>query len=364
MLQQGDHRFIDEPAVVGVVALRLQIDSRFDEAVDRRLRQWKSHGDIYILHLLRDRVEHRQQQGFVAQHHRILLLLSAGSKSGAHPLGQEAGLRILGRSRDIADFLGESQRVEIALGQFVGEVHQIPFQEFTRLMLVDSLGVEYVIIPVEQGLARLLQYLEQLKLHLVEHIEAHEHILVVGELFGIKLFDDTAVEHPFIGNALLRQIVAEAVVDRTQLIPQRDELLLQHGALFDGEILEKQLDGLLLFLVQEVIFICQFLEVLQVAEQLVGIDPIFVDIIEIANQQFAPKVEIVQRLLTLGGFSKHLVEFAHQPDRVARFQIRQLLKQITDAHGSRRPDGAVGFTSQVFIEEQVGPFVGEDQYSA
>ena len=119
------------------------------------------------------------------------------------------------------------------------------------------------------------------------------------------------------------------------------------------------MDGFLLFLVHEGVVVHHGTQVLQVAEHLMGVYHVLVRIIEIAKEQFAPKVEIVQRFLALRVGAEHLVEFAHQFHRIAHFARRKVPEQIADADVCRRPNGRFGLLSQVFVEEKAGTLVRE-----
>ena len=61
-----------------------------------------------------------------------------------------------------------------------------------------------------------------------------------------------------------------------------------------GEVLEKLLYGFFLLLVEEVVVVHDVLQILQVAEQLVGIYQVLVGIVEVADKQLAPEIEIIQ----------------------------------------------------------------------
>lgn len=58
------------------------------------------------------------------------------------------------------------------------------------------------------------------------------------------------------------------------------------------------------------------LQFLQIAEELVGIYEVFVHVVEVADEQFSPEVEVIQSLFTVGLFAEHLIQFAYQADGV------------------------------------------------
>ena len=124
------------------------------------------------------------------------------------------------------------------------------------------------------------------------------------------------------------------------------------------------LDGGFLFLVHEGVVVHQCAEVLKVGKQLFGVYQILVGIIEVAQEEFSPEVEVIQGFLALGGLPEDFVEFANQFDRIACFPFGKAPEQFTDADGGRRPQRLVGLLCQIFVEEQSGPFVGEYQCRA
>ena len=85
---------------------------------------------------------------------------------------------------------------------------------------------------------------------------------------------------------------------------------------------------------------------------------VFVYVIEIADEQFSPEVEVIQSFFAAGLFAEHLIQFAYQADRVTGLQWRELPEQFADADVGRRPQRAVRFSCQIFVEEQTGTFVG------
>ena len=257
------------------------------------------------------------------------------------------------------------QDIEGSFGQLVGKQLQIAQDKFARfvhvgrLLFVGQAGVEHVIIPVEHGFARILQALEEAGLYLVQHVEAHEDVAVVAQPVRIKLLYYMAVHHAFVCDAQFGEVLPVVPVDVSQLVPKGDELLFELRAFVDGEVLEKLLYGFFLLLVEEVVVVHDVLQILQVAEQLVGIYQVLVGIVEVADKQLAPEIEIIQRLFAVRFFAEHFVQFAHQPDRVAGFQRRKAAEQFADVDICGRPQRAVALSRQVFVEEQAGTFVGE-----
>ena len=86
---------------------------------------------------------------------------------------------------------------------------------------------------------------------------------------------------------------------------------LEKGMISYRKILEELPDSLFLLFVQKVIVIHQVLQVLQIAEEFVCIYHVLIYIIEVADKQFSPKVEIIHRLLALCFFLEHFIKFAN-----------------------------------------------------
>ena len=80
--------------------------------------------------------------------------------------------------------------------------------------------------------------------------------------------------------------------------------------------MEELADGFFLLLVKEVVAVHDVLQFLQIAEELVGIYEVFVHVVEVADEQFSPEVEVIQSLFTVGLFAEHLIQFAYQADGV------------------------------------------------
>ena len=68
-------------------------------------------------------------------------------------------------------------------------------------MLLDLLGIEYIIIPIEHGFICVLQQFEELVFYFIQYIKTDEYIFVILEPVSIELLDDITVEHTFVGNA-------------------------------------------------------------------------------------------------------------------------------------------------------------------
>ena len=62
-----------------------------------------------------------------------------------------------------------------------------------------SVQVVMVEIPVEVSLTLVLQCREQLLLHRLQEVKAHEKIMVIGECHRVGLFSHAAIEGSLVG---------------------------------------------------------------------------------------------------------------------------------------------------------------------
>ena len=320
MLQHDDDGGVVIASRVGVIAFGLEADEGADEAVDGRLGEGEAHGDVDVPHGVGGQgVEDGLEERLVAEDDGGLGLLLA--QVGAQPVGEEACLRVLRRGGDVLDFLVSGEGVEVGFGQLGGEVAEVASDELARLV-VGGVEVADVVVPVEERLPGSLEFLEEEVLHAVEDVETDEDVVLVGQGGGIERFAGFAVEHALVGDVLCGEVVAEAVVDVAQDVPQGDEALFELGSLADGEVAEELTDGVRLLVVEEVeCVVC--LEVLEVGEEPVGVDAVLVDVIEVADEQLAPEVEFVECLVAPGGIAEDLVEAAHEFDGVAHAAVGQ-----------------------------------------
>ena len=144
------------------------------------------------------------------------------------PVAHIACLNVLGWSADEGELLagiGEiAEDVGIAFVELVGE-HLPELAEIVSGFVcgVHVVGVE---VPVETGLALLLELAAERGFHLLHHVEAHEEIEVVVEV-GVVSFGNVAIEHALVGNLLFAQALAELVVDVVEVRPEVQEALFQ-----------------------------------------------------------------------------------------------------------------------------------------
>ena len=78
------------------------------------------------------------------------------------------------------------------------------------------------------------------------------------------------------------------------------------------------------------------MQVAQVGQHAVGIGHILVDIVEVAEQQLSPTIELIKRFRRTSHSAERLMEQADRLNRVGNLQVALLTEQIAD--------GDVGWT--------------------
>ena len=217
-------------------------------------------------------------------------------------------------------------------------------------------AVIVVEIPVELGPGGRGQVLEQLFLALRQRIEARNDEAartVETELAAAQPLDGRALHHAAIGDSQLLETLAEAVVERPERLPERQEaaLLLREVGLLAESRPEGADEPLLLGReVREVGF--ELLEFRKVAQQHVGIDPVLVDGVEIREEHLAPEVKAVEGLVV--EFAVDFVELGDQPHAVGRPQPRNLRHQLVDGRPAGLPERPADQIRKSVGEEDTG----------
>ena len=271
---------------------------------------------------------------------------------------QVARLSVFRRRLDEFDLLVTVQPVEAGRRKFRGKISQVPADELAGF--VRLLEVEHIVVPIEHGLACIVQFAEQAVFHLVQYVESDEYISFIRQLFHTERVCHFAVEHPLVGDSLRFQTLLVLPVDFAQRVPHQGKPALQSGIVLDGEVVEELADCLFLFILHEVEALGHVVEVFQVAEKRIGICHILVGVVEVAYHHFAPEIEVVKRLVAARDLNVRSVEVAHQLHRIADEKARRLSEQFADAQVGRRPEWLLRFFGEVFVEKQSGAFVRED----
>ena len=207
----------------GRLVLRHLHDERGHEGVGERI----AGGDVHALYLVGQAMDDGRQQMLVAKDDGRLAAVGY-AVALLQPVAHVACLNVLGRRADEGELLagiGEvAEDVGIAFVELVGE-HLSELAEIVSGFVrgVHVVGVE---VPVEAGLALLLELAAYRGFHLLHHVEAHEEIEVVVEV-GVVSFGNVAIEHALVGNLLFAQALAELVVDVVEMRPEVQEALFQ-----------------------------------------------------------------------------------------------------------------------------------------
>src|SRR5690606_2128276 len=108
-----------------------------------------------------------------------------------------------------------------------------------------------------------------------------------------KLLGDTPMEHPFERTACFQQERAKACVDLGKCPPKADELLLVMRLML-VKISPKVIEKSSLFIREVIEAGVEFLLMTQVLEQMTRLDHVLVRFVEVAQEHFAPEVEMFQ----------------------------------------------------------------------
>ena len=177
--------------------------------------------------------------------------------------------------------------------------------------------IKRVVIPVEQGFSTLVEFAEKSMFHFVQHVEPDKDIAFIGQLADVQMFQDMTVQHAFVGQILFFQAFFETGIDRAKRIPKVGKSGFEFSSLFHGEIPEKLAERFFLSLFQKCLVVGHTVQVAQITEKFIGVDQIFVGIIKVTDEQFAPEIEVIKGFFASGHVSEYFVEFADQFHRIA-----------------------------------------------
>ena len=171
-------------------------------------------------------------------------------------------------------------------------------------------------------------------------------------------FHHASVECSFVGKSLLFKALVEGFIDVSELVPEREEFLLELGVLPLSEIAEKLFEqSFLLF--AEVGDAVELVEVFYVGEHFLCVGEVFVDVVEVFEQNLAPAVELVEGFASSRDVVIDLVEVANEFDGVGHGKRALLSEKVADGGVGRAPDGLSGLLREVLVEEERGSLVGE-----
>ena len=306
----------------GREAVDLEVEELGDERGDGCLQEGVAGSDIHLVDIVGQTVDDSLKQSLVTEHNRCAPSVSDTLRG--EPLADVTGLDILRRGRNEGDLL-------------------------RRLFL----GV-----LIEQGLALALQSAEKRLFHMLQEIETYKDVGVVVEGDGL-VFNHLTVEGTLVGESLCSELFVEGVVDIPDAAPQTEEPLLEFAVVFVGEIAEEALYEFAL-LIGEIRHIIEFVDVTQVGEDAVGRTHVLVEVVEVGEQQLAPAIEVVERLVDARASGEALVEFADEQDGVGDLEFGVAAEEVADGDIGGTPQRTACQTGKVVVEEQRGTFVGED----
>ena len=212
------------------------------------------------------------------------------------------------------------------------------------------------------GLASLLQIGKQFLLHLLKQVETNEYVCVVFK-FNVLLCYYISIDCSLVSYALVSQTLVVVVIYVAKVAPQTKKAFLQLCLMVVTEVGKEAFEHLAL-LFGKIRQVVKFVYVFQIAEYLVSIGHILVNIVEIGKQQLPPAVEVVERLIYARTFYKRFMQVAYQFYGVAYSKFRVLAKQLADSCVCRTPHGLACYACKIFVQEQCCTFVREYYHDA
>ena len=172
-------------------------------------------------------------------------------------MGQIAHLCVVGGGGDEPDLLAVGgQHIKEFFGQGVGKLLQIASHELAGLV---GLGqIVAVVVPIERGVSGLLQRLEELLLHVVQHVEPHEDIMLPlgnGQLMMPRILGHAAIDGTGVSQPVGLQLLVQALVDLCHHVPDLQEMAAEGGLTLYLQRRKKLLQGPALLLGQELVVV-------------------------------------------------------------------------------------------------------------
>ena len=176
--------------------------------------------------------------------------------------------------------------------------------------------------------------------------------MVFRQLAGKK-----ALPHSFVAKFFFGEVAFEGLVGGVEFVPHLQELFLLPAELLGMETAPKAADEVDLPGREVGEFVLDFLQGYEVGEQGPGVNEVFVDVVEVAEQHVAPEIEVVEPFVASGTGKVSFVKFDNQCQVVGLFQVGLALDEFSQGEDFRHPQGTVGQRGQFPGEEQTGPFV-------
>ena len=112
-------------------------------------------------------------------------------------------------------------------------------------------------------------------------------------------------------------------------------------------------------LVVEIGNVVKLVYVLEIAENLVGIGHVLVDVVEVGQEELSPTIEVVERLGETSTFNERLVKVAYKLNGVAHLQVGVSAEQVANGNVGRAPHRLLCVACQMLVHEESGTLVGE-----
>ena len=257
------HQFLDEgvlqhgccisvsPGVCSDASVYLQFQQGLHQRIDGGVGQRVTHRHVECRHLT-DAVENGLQQFLVAENNSRLAQGLIVLEMLFCPFANVSGLCIICGRLDEGDAFPLLHIFEhVHTSQLITQLTDVFQNELPRLIFtcdafLSVFRVGFVIIPIELGIAVLLDVLEQFQFRLVQHIEPHHHISLRGQSFLHPLpflptilvgahegfhngsFHQTFIHHRLVVFRFLQRPLV-AFVYLGHVVPQRLELAFQLG---------------------------------------------------------------------------------------------------------------------------------------
>ena len=332
-------------------AMGLQLHEALDKGVGQTRPQRIAHRDVDPPDLGRQGVQQRQEQILVGQHYGGTLVQRPRGGQFAQDRGGVFALHGVRHRGHGGQLLGPLH-VVVRHGPARRELHDVLADEHPGLLLGAVLIVG-VVIPIEIGLGSGRKEAEEHLFALRQGVETR-HDIPSRLREGVPALADAVgsgtLDHAVIGDAQFGEAFAETAVDGSQRLPDGQELAFLGRKV--GLVAQRRPEAQDLQLrgskVRDVGL--DLLDLRDVAEQHCGVDPVFVDGVEIRQEHVAPEVEFVERLGVI--LRIDLVEFGDEPHAVARMQARDFGHEVIDGHPLRLPHGPSGDSSQGIDEKQ------------
>ena len=241
----------------------------------------------------------------------------------------------------------------------------VVFVEHASETVFARVGVDCSGVPIEVGDALFLKLHQECLLGARERIEAHEDDAAVGQIgapFASDTLHDVARDHTLVAAPPVGELSAEIEVDVVQDVPDAEEgsaVAIVLGVGTEGG--PEAADSFDLFRLEIREIFLELVEMAGVGEELACVNEIVVDIVEVAEQHFAPVDEIVERFLLLAASDIDMVEEEEHLQVIRRLERAELLEETVEGEDGRGEHRSAYGLRKVFAKEEASTAVGEDE---